>query len=68
MLADTMTPDQYASTVVREALKSSPRAWLWHGNQTGIVRWGDALFPRTIWDWLLWRIFKFDKLVAASKI
>ncbi|KAL4912942.1 hypothetical protein BDW62DRAFT_215952 [Aspergillus aurantiobrunneus] len=62
----TITPDQYAAGVVEMITKPSPPSWFWFGAQTSIVRWGDMLLPRTFWDWLFWRMFKFDKLRAEA--
>lgn len=39
----------YASAVVGEVTKHRPRAWLWTGATTSIVRWGDMFLPRTFW-------------------
>ncbi|KAI0003937.1 short chain dehydrogenase [Xylariaceae sp. FL0662B] len=63
---DAMTPDEYAKGVVAVVLKGSPPAWFWHGNATTLVRILDALFPRTIWDWLFSRWFNLDILKGAA--
>jgi len=62
----TITPDEYAAGVVHEALKKAPVAWFWHGAQTFIVRWCDALLPRTFWDLLFWKMFKLGKLDSET--
>ncbi|RYP20628.1 hypothetical protein DL765_002699 [Monosporascus sp. GIB2] len=63
----TITPDRYAEGVVKEILKDSPAIWFWHGAQTSLVRWCDMLLPRTFWDSMFWKEFKFGKLAEAIR-
>ncbi|KAI0469311.1 hypothetical protein F4859DRAFT_516247 [Xylaria cf. heliscus] len=58
----TTTPQEYASSVVAEVMKSDPSAWFWTGARSSEVRYLDLLLPRTIWDWLFTREFNLDKL------
>ena len=46
---DGVTPDQYATGVVKEILKKSPAPWFWFGASSGTIRFIDAYLPRTFW-------------------
>ncbi|KAK0454415.1 NAD-P-binding protein [Armillaria borealis] len=47
---DAVTAEQYAKNVVREALKASPRAWVWYGTKAWLVWALDTFLPRTAFD------------------
>ncbi|KAI1174367.1 NAD(P)-binding protein [Nemania sp. FL0916] len=57
----------YAEKVVSTSLRSSPPAWFWFGHASFLARLIDAFAPRKFWDWLLWGMFKFDKLKSAHQ-
>ncbi|RDW91780.1 hypothetical protein BP5796_01174 [Coleophoma crateriformis] len=62
---NAITPDQYATGVVREILKRSPAVWFWFGASSGTIRMIDALLPRSCWDWLFGRYFNLNKLTES---
>ncbi|KAL3477597.1 hypothetical protein BJX99DRAFT_257202 [Aspergillus californicus] len=57
----------YAKNVVNQSLKSSPPAWFWTGSQSGLIRFLDAFFPRTIFDYIFTGMFKLAKLKETGK-
>ncbi|KAK5996472.1 Short-chain dehydrogenase RED1 [Cladobotryum mycophilum] len=61
---NTITPAQYATSVVAEITKENPKAWFWTGARVGEFWFGDTFLPRTYWDWLFKREFKLQKLVS----
>ncbi|KAL9638322.1 MAG: hypothetical protein Q9164_001627 [Protoblastenia rupestris] len=65
---DTTPRAVYASYVVPETLKSRPPAWYWVGATTGIVRFMDIFGFRTVWDYILWPVFKLGKLQKETQI
>ncbi|KAI1274051.1 NAD(P)-binding protein [Xylaria sp. FL0933] len=52
----------FAKRVVDKTITASPPAWFWTGSQTGVIRFLDMFFPRTIFDWLFWNMFNLGKL------
>ncbi|KAJ5611895.1 hypothetical protein N7528_009000 [Penicillium herquei] len=62
---DGVTPDQYATGVVKEILKKSPAPWFWFGASSGTIRFIDAYLPRTFWDWFFGRMFNLGKLAGT---
>ncbi|KAI0199297.1 short chain dehydrogenase [Astrocystis sublimbata] len=62
----TTTPAEYARSVVAEVMRASPRAWFWTGARAGEVRFGNAFFPVTFWDWLFTREFGLNKLRSTT--
>lgn len=44
-----MAPEEYAKGVVNEVMKSSPRAYFWHGAQTFTVWFGETFLWKTCW-------------------
>ncbi|KAL4778873.1 hypothetical protein BJX76DRAFT_352276 [Aspergillus varians] len=56
----------YARNVVNQALKSSPPAWFWTGSQSGLIRFLDAFFPRTIFDYIFTGMFKLATLKGGN--
>ncbi|KAJ5655535.1 short chain dehydrogenase [Penicillium longicatenatum] len=63
---DGVTPDQYATGVVKEILKKSPAPWFWFGASSGTIRFIDAYLPRTFWDWFFGRLFNLGKLADSN--
>ncbi|KAI1261844.1 short chain dehydrogenase [Xylariaceae sp. FL1019] len=63
----TTTAAEYARSVVAEVRRPSPQAWFWTGARTGEVRFGNALFPVTFWDWLFTREFGLDRLRSTTQ-
>ncbi|KAH7038347.1 short chain dehydrogenase [Microdochium trichocladiopsis] len=53
---------EYARSVVAEVIKANPKAWLWTGARAGEVRFWNAFFPVTFWDWLFTREFGLNRL------
>ena len=47
-LAAATSRFEYASNVVSQSLKASPAPWFWTGSATGVIRFIDTFFPRTI--------------------
>ncbi|KAF9248079.1 hypothetical protein DTO013E5_4959 [Penicillium roqueforti] len=58
----TTTPAEYSRSVVIEVMKQHSTAWFWTGASSGIVRFGEQFFPRTLWDWIFTRQFNLNKL------
>ncbi|KAF2685184.1 NAD(P)-binding protein [Lentithecium fluviatile CBS 122367] len=56
----------YASNVVAQSLKSSPKAWFWYGSATTIIRFFDTFAWRTFFDFVFYREFNLGKLKAAN--
>ncbi|KAI1350307.1 NAD(P)-binding protein [Xylaria sp. FL0043] len=52
----------FAKRVVDKTITASPPAWFWTGSQTGVIRFLDMFFPRTVFDWLFWNMFNLGKL------
>ncbi|KAK0195943.1 NAD-P-binding protein [Armillaria mellea] len=47
---DAITAEQFAKNVVQEALRASPRAWVWYGTKAWIVWALDTFLPRSAFD------------------
>ncbi|KAI3076959.1 hypothetical protein CBS147339_4929 [Penicillium roqueforti] len=58
----TTTPAEYSRSVVIEVMKQHSTAWFWTGASSGIVRFSEQFFPRTLWDWIFTRQFNLNKL------
>ncbi|KAI0812191.1 hypothetical protein GGR55DRAFT_616335 [Xylaria sp. FL0064] len=57
----------FAKRVVDKTVTASPPAWFWTGSQTGVIRFLDMFFPRTVFDWLFWNMFDLGKLRQFHK-
>jgi 1-acylglycerone phosphate reductase len=57
----------YARGVVAEALKKSPKKWLWRGNMAKVVWFVKAFLGSWVFDLVLPRMFQLDKLKAIVK-
>ncbi|KAK8102458.1 hypothetical protein PG984_015604 [Apiospora sp. TS-2023a] len=64
---DTITPSQYATAVVAEAMKEKPKAWFWYGPTTWLVWRMETFWSKDAWDPLLWKWFNFDALVPKAR-
>ncbi|KAF2644244.1 NAD(P)-binding protein [Massarina eburnea CBS 473.64] len=56
----------YASNVVAQSLRASPKAWFWYGSATTIIRFFDTFAWRTFFDFVFYREFNLGKLRAAN--
>ncbi|KAK0486353.1 NAD-P-binding protein [Armillaria novae-zelandiae] len=65
---DAITAEQYAKNVVGEALKASPRAWVWYGTKAWIVWALDTFLPRTAFDNMMkgWYGLESSSVVLAN--
>ncbi|KAI0862313.1 hypothetical protein F4860DRAFT_472923 [Xylaria cubensis] len=64
-IPETTDRFQYAEKVVSQSLRSSPPVWFWYGHASFLIRLIDMFAPRKFWGFLLWGMFKFDKLKTA---
>ncbi|KAJ6577790.1 NAD-P-binding protein [Mycena capillaripes] len=56
------TPNEnYAQIVVAEAMKAKPRPWIWAGSQSALCWFIDTFLPRTVFDWLMSKMFGFSQ-------
>ncbi|KAI0456761.1 hypothetical protein F5B21DRAFT_124463 [Xylaria acuta] len=62
---DTTSRFKYAENVVSKSMLPSPPAWFWYGHASFLIHLIDTFAPRKFWDFLLWNMFKFDKLKNA---
>ncbi|KAF9771640.1 hypothetical protein IL306_010696 [Fusarium sp. DS 682] len=54
-----------AQNIVNQSLKKRPYAWFWYGSFSSLTRFLDTFAWRTVWDWILWRMFDLGKLQKA---
>ncbi|KAJ0418287.1 NAD(P)-binding protein [Aspergillus carlsbadensis] len=57
----------FAANAVGQALRPSPPAWFWTGSWTTVIWALNAFFPRTVFDYLFWRMFGLAKLKEAHE-
>ncbi|KZV72945.1 NAD(P)-binding protein [Peniophora sp. CONT] len=60
--ASPMPSSVYAVTVVNEALKSNPRAWLYAGKMSTMIWAAKSFMPIGLGDYAVKKIWAFDKL------
>jgi hypothetical protein len=46
---NTITPAQYATAVVAEAMKNNPKPWFWYGPTTWLVWRLETFWPKDAW-------------------
>ncbi|KAJ6510864.1 NAD-P-binding protein [Mycena sanguinolenta] len=61
---NAMPTDKYVKIVVAEAMKTRPRAWIWAGSQASLCWFIDAFLGRSVFDWLMTRMFGFSEFSA----
>lgn len=57
-----MSNEVYARGVVKEALKTKPKKWLWRGNKSFVVWLVSRVFGAWLFDVVLPRMFGLDRL------
>jgi 1-acylglycerone phosphate reductase len=62
-----MSNEEYARGVVAAALKKTPKKWLWRGNKSFLVWFVSKYVGLWLFDLMLPRMFKLDKLKAIVR-
>lgn len=69
-----METELYAKEVVKKVLVAEGWLWrtktIWAGGSAGTVRWLSLILPQTVVEWIISRMFGFNKLqgVAGEKV
>lgn len=65
-----METDLYAKEVVRKVLEADGWLWrtrtIWAGGSSGTVRWLSWILPEVVSEWILSRMFGFNKLQGVE--
>lgn len=66
-----METEVYAEEVVGKVLGAEGWLWrtrtIWAGGGAGTVWWLGLVLPEVGWEWIVSRMFGFDKLVGGGK-